>query len=127
MIYSEDHNTNPLTEIGLALSMCFFTIFILISVMKTGVDQRSEPHTLTIESQSSEKASSQNMAEILVFRDGELYDENGKVIVPNEITASQVIIALDASTQIGSALAIERKLPNSIVKFANVTKSRSTQ
>jgi len=123
MIYQEDQSTNPLTEIGLALSMCFFTIFILISAMKTSVEARvtaSKDSIALNDSQIGDKEDIESNSPVFILKDGYLIGADGQLVAPSEVTDTEIIVAVNSSTRIEEALRLKSQLASTVVKFTNL-------
>ena len=129
MIYQEDQSTNPLTEIGLALSMCFFTIFILISAMKTSVEAELTASKDSVElndSQPNDKDDIESNTPVFILKNGYLIGADGQLIAPKEVTDTEIIVAVNSSTRIEEALRLNSQLVSTVVKFTNLEQKGET-
>lgn len=111
----DDAPNNPLTEIGLALSMCFFSAFMLISVMKT-TSHTSEALSIN-QSAESEAA---NTRPVYLYQNQQFFRQDGTSVELQDIRDEQLVIALTAGTTVDQALRIRERLPSSDIQFATL-------
>ena len=111
----DDQPNNPLTEIGLALSMCFFSAFMLISVMKTTTH---DAEALSLN--QSAKSESEQTRPIYLYRDDKFYTHDGTSVNPSDIAEQQIIVALPTGTTVDQALRIREQLSSSDIQFATL-------
>lgn len=120
----DESSSNPLTEIGLALSMCFFSAFMLISVMKTTTQEAADTVKLNA---STEADAEMTRPPVFLYRNQQFFRQDGSRIAIEAMTEQTMIIALAAETTVDEALRVREQLRPSEIQFATLPESSQLQ
>lgn len=109
---------NPLAEVGLALSMAFFSLMILMLVAVLNTPKIND--SLHIEGQNK-NGSSEDM-QFFAYSFGKLYDKDlNERDLEDIIEERKIIIAVDPNLEIKNILELTRNLDSNSFQIATLT------
>ena len=98
-----DDGGNPLAEVGLALSMAFFSLMILMLVAVLN----SAPNSQNVKMGKDGTSPTTEKMDLYIYSDGKLYDEQLNAILPNTLSEQQkILLAVDPQLELTAVLDI---------------------
>jgi biopolymer transport protein ExbD len=98
-----DDGGNPLAEVGLALSMAFFSLMILMLVAVLN----SAPNSPSVKMGKDGTSPTTEKMDLYIYSDGKLYDEQLNAILPNTLSEQQkILLAVDPQLELTAVLDI---------------------
>jgi len=98
-----DDGGNPLAEVGLALSMAFFSLMILMLVAVLN----SAPNSQSVKMGKDGTSPTTEKMDLYIYSDGKLYDEQLNAILPNTLSEQQkILLAVDPQLELTAVLDI---------------------
>ena len=98
-----DDGGNPLAEVGLALSMAFFSLMILMLVAVLN----SAPNSRSVKMGEDGTSPTTEKMDLYIYSDGKLYDEQLNAILPNTLSEQQkILLAVDPQLELTAVLDI---------------------
>ena len=108
-----DTDQQALTELGLALSMAFFSLFV-IALLSTHVTAEDRPGAITMQDETGARPMRDDET-LLIWYDDRLMDHQLKPLEPTELTFDRdVVLALSPATSLNDVISLRRqiKAPN---------------
>jgi len=98
-----DDGGNPLAEVGLALSMAFFSLMILMLVAVLN----SAPNSQSVKMGKDGTSPTTEKMDLYIYSDGTLYDEQLNTVLPNALSEQQkILLAVDPQLELTAVLDI---------------------
>ena len=102
-----DEGGNPLAEVGLALSMAFFSLMILMLVAVVN----SAPTSQQIKIGNDGTSPTNEKMDLFIYSDGQLYDRDlTRLAVAALPTDQQILLAVDPQLELSAVLEIVGKV-----------------
>lgn len=102
-----DEGGNPLAEVGLALSMAFFSLMILMLVAVLN----SSPTNQQIKMGSDGTSPTSEKLDLFIYSGGQLYDKNLTQLAVSALPADQkILLAVDPQLELAAVLEIVGKV-----------------
>jgi hypothetical protein len=119
---AQDHSTQAMTEVSLALSMAFFSL-LLVALISIGVPESADAEqikavtvpefVLTETSSSAKDTQAENEAlatQYIFYFDSKLYDQHLKDVAMSKLdTMQKLVIAMPTDTDVSQALALQKQ------------------
>jgi len=102
-----DEGGNPLAEVGLALSMAFFSLMILMLVAVLN----SSPTNQQIKMGNDGTSPTSEKLDLFIYSSGQLYDKNLTQLAVTALPADQkILLAVDPQLELAAVLEIVGKV-----------------
>lgn len=112
-----DESGNPLAEVGLALSMAFFSLMILMLVAVLN----SAPTNQQIKMDDNGTSPTSEKMDLFIYSDGQLYDKDLTRLNVAALPADQkILLAVDPKLELSAVLEIIEKVGHGSLKITKL-------